>query len=50
MSVDGSPRLRATLIAASLSIFVVQLDYFALNLALPKMASDLDTTTASASG
>ena len=46
MSVDGSPRLRATLIAASLSIFVVQLDYFALNLALPKMASDLDTTTA----
>ncbi len=46
MSVDGSHRLRATLIAASLSIFVVQLDYFALNLALPKMASDLDTTTA----
>ncbi len=46
MSADGSPRLRATLIAASLSIFVVQLDFFALNLALPKMASDLDTTTA----
>jgi EmrB/QacA subfamily drug resistance transporter len=40
------PRLGATLAAASLSIFVVQLDFFALNLALPKMATDLDTTTA----
>jgi EmrB/QacA subfamily drug resistance transporter len=39
-------RLGATLAAASLSIFVVQLDFFALNLALPKMAADLDTTTA----
>ena len=26
-------------------IFVVQLDFFALNLALPKMASELDPTT-----
>jgi EmrB/QacA subfamily drug resistance transporter len=34
-----------TLAAASLSIFVVQLDFFALNLALPKMAADLDTST-----
>jgi EmrB/QacA subfamily drug resistance transporter len=42
----SAPRLGATLIAASVSIFVVQLDFFALNLALPKMASDLDTTTA----
>ena len=40
-----APRLGLTLIAASLCIFVVQLDFFALNLALPKMASELDTTT-----
>ncbi len=38
-------RLGPTLIAASLSIFVVQLDFLALNLALPKMASELDTST-----
>ncbi len=38
-------RLGFTLAAASLSIFVVQLDFFALNLALPKMADELDTTT-----
>jgi EmrB/QacA subfamily drug resistance transporter len=40
-----TPRLGLTLISASLCIFVVQLDFFALNLALPKMASELDTTT-----
>jgi MFS family permease len=43
---DGeAPRLGLTLIAASLCIFLVQLDFLALNLALPKMASELDTTT-----
>jgi EmrB/QacA subfamily drug resistance transporter len=42
---DGVPRLRLTLISASLCIFLIQLDFFALNLALPKMASELDTTT-----
>ncbi|MDH2387936.1 MFS transporter [Streptomyces sp. HNM0663] len=39
------PRLGLTLIAASLCIFVVQLDFLALNLALPRMASELGTTT-----
>ncbi|ASN28599.1 MFS transporter [Streptomyces pluripotens] len=34
-----------TLIASSMCIFVVQLDFLALNLALPRMASDLGTTT-----
>jgi MFS family permease len=42
---DAEPRLGLTLIAASLSIFVVDLDFFALNLALPDMARELDTTT-----
>ncbi len=43
---DGeAPRLGLTLIAASLCIFLVQLDFLALNLALPRMASELDTTT-----
>ncbi|WP_338673641.1 MFS transporter [Streptomyces sp. SCSIO 30461] len=33
-----------TLIASSLCIFVVQLDFLAMNLALPRMASDLGTS------
>ncbi|WP_250403577.1 MFS transporter [Streptomyces cellostaticus] len=41
----GQPRLGLTLTAASLCIFVVQLDFLALNLALPRMASELGTTT-----
>ncbi|MFR9800490.1 MFS transporter [Streptomyces sp. MS06] len=32
------------MLSASLGIFVIQLDFFALNLALPRIASDLDTT------
>ncbi|MFE3494859.1 MFS transporter [Streptomyces sp. NPDC059175] len=44
-SVSRPPRLWLTLIASSLCIFVVQLDFLALNLALPRMASDLGTTT-----
>ena len=40
-----APRLGLTLIAASLSIMLVELDFFALNLALPDMAKELDTTT-----
>ncbi|MBN0047071.1 MFS transporter [Streptomyces actuosus] len=39
----ANPRL--TLIASSVCIFVVQLDFLALNLALPRMASDVGTTT-----
>jgi MFS family permease len=42
---SGGPRLGLTLAAASIGIFAVQLDFFALNLALPDMASELDTTT-----
>ncbi|MEV4916305.1 MFS transporter [Streptomyces tirandamycinicus] len=41
----AQPRLGLTLVAASLCIFVVQLDFLALNLALPRMASELGTTT-----
>ncbi|MDM4719815.1 MFS transporter [Micromonospora sp. WMMA1363] len=39
------PRRNLTLIAASLCIFVVQLDFYALNLALPAMAAELGTST-----
>jgi MFS family permease len=39
------PRLGLTLAAASLCIFLIQLDFFALNLALPTMAAELGTTT-----
>ncbi|MEG3627615.1 MFS transporter [Streptomyces poriticola] len=42
---SGQPRLGLTLIAASVCIFVVQLDFLALNLALPRMAAELGTTT-----
>ncbi len=42
---SGGPRLGMTLAAASIGIFAVQLDFFALNLALPDMASELDTST-----
>ncbi|MFE9254957.1 MFS transporter [Streptomyces sp. NPDC006879] len=41
----GQPRLGLTLVAAALCIFVVQLDFLALNLALPRMAEELHTTT-----
>ena len=37
--------LGAVLAAVAMAIFVVQLDFFALNLALPDMAAELDTTT-----
>lgn len=39
-------RLNGVLIAASLAMFMVQIDFFALNLALPQMASDLDVSVA----
>ncbi len=39
------PRLKLTLIAAALSIALVELDFFALNLSLPEMAEDLGVTT-----
>jgi len=38
-------RLRLLLAAASISLFVVQLDYFVVNLALPRMARDFDVST-----
>src|SRR6476469_4295659 len=41
---DGA-RLRRILLAVSLAMFLVQLDFFALNLALPHMAHELHVTT-----
>jgi MFS family permease len=38
-------RLRRILLAVSLAMFLVQLDFFALNLALPQMARELGVTT-----
>jgi EmrB/QacA subfamily drug resistance transporter len=37
-------RLRWILVAVATSLFCVQIDYFAMNLALPRMASDLHST------
>ncbi|MGH3675746.1 MAG: MFS transporter [Mycobacterium sp.] len=39
----GSVRSRWVLAAVSMALFCVQIDYFAMNLALPRMASDLDS-------
>jgi EmrB/QacA subfamily drug resistance transporter len=39
-------RLRWTLAAVSMALFCVQIDYFAMNLALPRMAIDLNSTAA----
>jgi len=38
-------RSRWILVAVSMALFCVQIDYFAVNLALPRMALDLKTTT-----
>ncbi|WP_319431751.1 MFS transporter [Mycobacterium sp. RTGN5] len=38
-------RSRWILAAVSIALFCVQIDYFAVNLALPRMAADLHTTT-----
>lgn len=38
-------RLRRVLVGVSLAMFLVDLDFFALNLALPSMARDLHATT-----
>jgi EmrB/QacA subfamily drug resistance transporter len=40
-----SVRARWTLVAVSTALFCVQIDYFAMNLALPRMAADLGSTT-----
>jgi EmrB/QacA subfamily drug resistance transporter len=45
MAATDERRLRRVLAAASLAMFVGQLDYFALNLALPSMAHDFDSAT-----
>ena len=42
---DQPVRLRWLLAAVSMALFCVQIDYFAMNLALPRMAVDLKTTT-----
>ncbi|RDH77035.1 MFS transporter [Mycolicibacterium moriokaense] len=43
-SVGGAGRSRWILAAVSVALFCVQIDYFAVNLALPRMASDLDSS------
>lgn len=40
---SGALRSRWILAAVSTALFCVQIDYFAMNLALPRMASDLDS-------
>lgn len=42
---EARPRRELTLFAAAACIFLVQLDFYALNLALPAMAAELGTTT-----
>jgi EmrB/QacA subfamily drug resistance transporter len=44
-SVVGSVRARWILAAVSTALFCVQIDYFAMNLALPRMAEDLGSST-----
>jgi MFS family permease len=46
MSAADQVRSRWILAAVSTALFCVQIDYFAMNLALPRMASDLRSTTA----
>ena len=41
----GSSRPGLALLAASLALFLVDLDFFALNLALPGMADELGVST-----
>lgn len=45
MEGGGRPRRRLTLVAAAACIFLVQLDFYALNLALPAMAAELGSST-----
>jgi len=45
-SASDRARSRWILAAVSTALFCVQIDYFAMNLALPRMASDLSSTTA----
>jgi len=46
VTATGEPvRYRWILAAVSMALFCVQIDYFAMNLALPRMALDLKTTT-----
>ena len=45
MTIDARPAHGKTLmVAVSMALFCVQIDYFAMNLALPRMASDFDST------
>ena len=45
-SAQEAVKSRWILAAVSMALFCVQIDYFAMNLALPRMASDLDSTAA----
>jgi len=43
-SATEAVKLRWLLVAVSMALFCAQIDYFAVNLALPRMASELDST------
>jgi MFS family permease len=45
-SAPGQVRSRWILAAVSTALFCVQIDYFAMNLSLPRMATDLRSSTA----
>src|SRR3954447_10812120 len=44
-TVPANPRLRGIVVAVALAVFCVDVDFFALNLALPATARELDVTT-----
>jgi EmrB/QacA subfamily drug resistance transporter len=44
-SLTKDPKLRALILAAALAIFAINLDFFAVQAALPATAADFDTTT-----
>ena len=45
MTIDARPAHgKSVMVAVSMALFCVQIDYFAMNLALPRMASDFDST------
>jgi EmrB/QacA subfamily drug resistance transporter len=44
-SLTGEPKLRSLILAAALAIFAINLDFFAVQAALPATAADFNTTT-----
>ncbi len=44
MAPTTARRLRMVVLAASMGLFAIQLDFFSMQAALPQMAADLDTS------